>query len=243
MAPDDSALLVADHLGKTYGDGVPFRALDDVCFSIGHGEFMSVTGQSGSGKSTLLNLLGLLDTPTDGTVHINAQDAATMSKDERAELRNRLIGFVFQFHYLLPEFTVLENALMPAFISADRDERESRDAALETLSFVGLADLADRGAGELSGGQKQRVALARALVNRPLLLLADEPTGNLDTTNGRAVYDLFARINAEWGTTVVVVTHDSRIAERTSRVLEICDGRLVSDMRGGLETLRHAGST
>ena len=223
-------LLVADNIGKVYTDGIPYRALEGVCFTLGRGEFASIVGQSGSGKSTLLNQLGLLDTPTEGTVTIDGTDTAAAGKKGRAILRNELIGFVFQFHYLLPEFSVLENVLMPALIAGNDDET-TRARAIETLGYNGLDNEADKGANELSGGQKQRVAIARALMNRPELLLADEPTGNLDSVNSKAVYELFRQISRDWGTSFLIVTHDRVIAERTDRILEVQDGHLIQDVR------------
>jgi lipoprotein-releasing system ATP-binding protein len=223
-------LLVVEGLGKVYGDGVPFRALGDVSFELDRGTFASIVGQSGSGKSTLLNQIGLLDTPTEGKVLIDNKDTRAIGRKGRAILRNELIGFVFQFHYLLPEFSVIENVLMPSLIERGSPTPELRDQALETLGYMGLAEEADKNANDLSGGQKQRVAIARALMNRPELLLADEPTGNLDTVNTKSVYELFRRINRDWGTTFLIVTHDRGIAEQTDRILEIQDGHLIQDV-------------
>jgi lipoprotein-releasing system ATP-binding protein len=225
-------LVIAQALAKDYGTEVKFRALDDVSFEIGAGEFASIVGQSGSGKSTLLNLIGLLDTPTEGHVLVGGRDAGGAGRQARAELRNRYIGFVFQFHHLLPEFSVLENVLMPAMIAAGgKAGAEQRRRAEEVLGLLGLAGVEDKNANQLSGGQKQRVAIARALMNRPPLVLADEPTGNLDTVNSAAVYSLFRRINAELGTTFLIVTHDRSIAQQTDRILEVVDGKLIQDVR------------
>jgi lipoprotein-releasing system ATP-binding protein len=223
-------LLVVEGLGKVYGDGVPFRALTDVSFELERGTFASIVGQSGSGKSTLLNQIGLLDTPTEGKVLIDGKDTRAIGRKGRAILRNELIGFVFQFHYLLPEFSVLENVLMPSLIEHGTPTPELRAQALETLGYMSLAGEADKNANDLSGGQKQRVAIARALMNRPELLLADEPTGNLDTVNTKAVYELFRSISKDWGTTFLIVTHDRGIAEQTDRILEIQDGHLIQDV-------------
>ncbi len=229
---DFGMLLSAKSLGKTYGEGeAATRALKDVTFDLCNGEFASIIGQSGSGKSTLLNLLGLLDTPTTGTALYHGIDSATISKHARAILRNEMIGFVFQFHYLLPEFSVYENVAMPALIAGKLDTEEIRSRAEETLGMLGLDGMSGKNANMLSGGQKQRVAIARALMNRPAILLADEPTGNLDTTNTNLVYDLFREINRETHTAFLIVTHDRSIAERTDRILEITDGRLVTDVR------------
>ena len=193
-------LLVAENLDKVYGSGeAATHALRGVTFSVEKGEFASIIGQSGSGKSTLLNMLGLLDTPTAGRVLYGGDDVAARSKVERARLRNELIGFVFQFHYLLPEFSVFENVTMPSLIGGTMSAAEMKEHAEETLAMLGLEGLEGKNANALSGGQKQRVAIARALMNRPALLLADEPTGNLDTANTAAVYDLFRKVNAETG--------------------------------------------
>jgi len=225
-------LLVADKLEKVYGEGdIATRALKDVSFELQQGEFASIVGQSGSGKSTLLNLLGLLDTPTSGAVRYQGRDTASLGRKGLAGLRNELLGFVFQFHYLLPEFTVWENLTMPAAIAGRTLDTAEKDRAMQTLALLGLEGLEDKNANALSGGQKQRVAIGRALMNRPKLILADEPTGNLDTTNTEAVYKLFREINAEFGTTFLIVTHDRRIAQQTDRILEVLDGELVQDVR------------
>jgi len=227
-------LIVADGLTKVYGTVVATRALEDVSFGVQAGEFTAIVGQSGSGKSTLLNLLGLLDTPTEGSVLIEGKDASRAGRRGRAVLRNRYLGFVFQFHHLLPEFSVMENVLMPAWIAEQSRNvvaGTGRERAREVLEMLGLDGLEDKNANQLSGGQKQRVAIARALMNRPAIVLADEPTGNLDTQNSALVYRLFREINAEQGTAFLIVTHDRRIAEQTDRIIEIVDGRLVQDVR------------
>ncbi len=224
-------MVVAENLGKVYGTAVETRALNDVSFSLRHGEFASIIGKSGSGKSTLLNILGLLDTPTAGRLTLDGRDPATLDRSARAKMRNRLIGFIFQFHHLLPEFTVWENVLMPSVIAGKPLDPALRELAEETLVVLDLEGLEDKSANELSGGQKQRVAVGRALVNRPPLILADEPTGNLDSENTDAVYGLFRRINVEWGTAFLIVTHDKDIAAMTDRILEIRDGHLVQDAR------------
>ena len=223
-------LLHAEDLGKTYGTIARTVALKDVSFDLQAGEFASIIGQSGSGKSTLLNLIGLLDTPTTGRVVLNGHDTAAANRRQRAALRNDFIGFVFQFHYLLPEFSVLENVLMPGRI-AGVSTADLRPRAEEVLRLLGLEGLEGKGANDLSGGQKQRVAIARALRNRPALVLADEPTGNLDTANTKAVYQLFRELNGELGTAFMIVTHDRSVAQQTDRILEIRDGRLLQDVR------------
>ncbi|MDI6900933.1 MAG: ABC transporter ATP-binding protein [Anaerosomatales bacterium] len=224
-------LLVADALEKVYGSGdIATRALKGVSFTLEAGEFASIVGQSGSGKSTLLNLLGLLDTPTSGVVRYNGEDTGALKPSGRAELRNGLIGFVFQFHYLLPEFSVWENMVMPRLIAGVAVNDAERRRGEELLHLLGLAGLGDKNANQLSGGQKQRVAIGRALMSEPELILADEPTGNLDSSNSEAVYELFRRVNAERGTTFLIVTHDRRIAQQTDRILEVLDGELVQDV-------------
>ncbi len=223
-------LLRVEQLGKTYGTVAQTVALQDVSFGLGAGEFASIIGQSGSGKSTLLNLIGLLDRPTTGQVLFNGRDAGAAGRGQRAALRNDLLGFIFQFHYLLPEFSVLENVLMPGRI-AGASVGSLRPRAEEVLALLGLEGLEDKNANELSGGQKQRVAVARALMNRPALVLADEPTGNLDTVNTKAVYQLFRQINRDLGTTFMIVTHDRGVAQQTDRILEVQDGRLLQDVR------------
>ena len=221
-------LLAAEDLGKTYGTTVQTVALSDVSFVLHTGEFAAVIGQSGSGKSTLLNLIGLLDTPTTGRVLLNGQDTSATSRRQRAALRNELIGFVFQFHYLLPEFSVLDNVLMPGRI-AGASPASLRPRAEEVLALLGLEGLESKGANDLSGGQKQRVAVARALMNRPALVLADEPTANLDTTNATQLIDLMRALNRQLGVTFLFATHDQRLLDHADRVIRLCDGRIVTD--------------
>ncbi len=225
-------VIVAEGLEMVYGEGeTATRALKGVSFGLMAGEFASIVGQSGSGKSTLLNLLGLLDTPTGGRVILSGQEAGELDRAARARLRNEALGFVFQFHHLLPEFSVFENLTMPTRIAGRRIAEEERARAHETLGMLGLEGLADKNANELSGGQKQRVAIGRALMNLPSLILADEPTGNLDTANTESVYRLFREINKELETSFLIVTHDRSVAEMTDRVLEVEDGELVQDLR------------
>jgi len=225
-------LMVADRLEKIYGEGTAATlALSSVSFTFGQGEFASLIGQSGSGKSTLLNLLGLLDTPTSGTVSIDGTDTSNLSRKELAHLRGESLGFVFQFHHLLPEFSVFENMTMPIRINGGTVREEQRERVNELLELLGLTGLADKNANQLSGGQKQRVAIGRALIKRPPIILADEPTGNLDTANASAVYELFREINREQGTGLLIVTHDRSVAEMTDRILEMRDGELIQDVR------------
>jgi lipoprotein-releasing system ATP-binding protein len=230
-----SDTINVDQVTKEYGTAVKTLALRGVSFKVEKKEFLSIIGQSGSGKSTLLNLLGLLDRPTAGTVNLLGTDVGGLGKKERAAFRNEHLGFVFQFHHLLPEFSVRENLLLPTWIGAPartiKGAGNTRKHAEEILTFLGLGDLAEKSAEQLSGGQKQRVAIGRALMNSPDILLADEPTGNLDTQNSAMVYDLFRRIHDDMGTTFVIVTHDRAIAQQTDRIIEIQDGLVSQDVR------------
>jgi lipoprotein-releasing system ATP-binding protein len=217
---------------KTYSMGpVQTTVLHDIHLSFEEGSFNSIVGQSGSGKSTLLNIIGTLDRPTKGEVTITGKRTDTLGKNELARLRGETIGFIFQFHYLLPEFTALENVLIPHELSGGRADRDARARAAELVDMVGIAKVANNNSTKMSGGQQQRAAIARALMNSPRIILADEPTGNLDSESGAAVYKLFRKINAEQGTTFVIITHDRRIAEQTDRIVEIKDGRIVLDVR------------
>jgi ABC-type lipoprotein export system ATPase subunit len=203
----------------------PIRALDRVSLRVERGEMIAVLGPSGSGKSTLMNLLGLLDRPDSGSYRLAGQPVAELADDEAARLRNRAIGFVFQAFHLLPRTTAMENVQLPLLYSDRRDVVERSRAA---LAAVGLSDRAHHDAEELSGGQQQRVAIARAIVNEPALLLADEPTGNLDSATGREILDLFRRLRAA-GTTIVLITHDAEVAAAADRVLRIRDGAVEFD--------------
>jgi putative ABC transport system ATP-binding protein len=206
------------------------RALDGVSFEIGRGEWVAIVGQSGSGKSTLMNLVGCLDTPTSGTYLLNGADVATLPDDALADLRNLEIGFVFQTFQLLPRATALANVELPlVYRGLPRAERRAR--AEEALRSVGLGDRMTHRPNELSGGQRQRVAIARALVGDPSLLLADEPTGNLDSATGEEIMRLFAELHAR-GHTLVLVTHEPRLAARCPRAIRLSDGRIVHDGRG-----------
>jgi lipoprotein-releasing system ATP-binding protein len=211
--------------------GVPdVQVLFAIDLALEKGSFNSLVGESGSGKSTLLNIIGTLDRPTSGEVLVNGVSTAHMSKDKVAELRNRTIGFVFQFHYLLPEFTALENALMPNVIGSGKATREAREWADELFELVGISKVKNNPATKMSGGQQQRTAVVRALVNKPTVVLADEPTGNLDSVNSAHIYKMFREINERYGTTFLIVTHDRRIAEQTDRIIEIRDGRVLMDI-------------
>jgi lipoprotein-releasing system ATP-binding protein len=219
-------LLRVEHVDKVYGGAVPTQVLFGVNLTVRAGEFVAIVGPSGSGKSTLLQLIGALDRPTRGKVFLAGRDLGTLDADELAAVRNRTLGFIFQFHYLLRDFTALENVLMPVWIARKVIRPEDRAGAAETLARVGLGDKLTRRASDLSGGEQQRVAIARALVHRPPLVLADEPTGNLDTATGERVFETMRAFNREWGTTFLLITHDPRIADRTDRVVRILDGRV-----------------
>jgi len=225
---------VLQNLSKIYGNGVEVRALDDVSVRIRAGEFVAIVGPSGSGKSTLLNMIGLLDTPTSGRLYLKGIDVSRASAGERARLRNQELGFVFQYHHLIPEFSALENVMMPMLIAKkNRDYAEER--ALELLKAVGLEDRRDNRPNQLSGGQNQRVAVARALANRPSIVIGDELTGNLDTKTSDLIYNLLRELNRKINQTFILVTHDMTLAEKTDRILRIVDGKIVCEMRRNAE--------
>jgi lipoprotein-releasing system ATP-binding protein len=213
-------------LQKTYFGKVDVPVLHGIDLQIRAGEFVAVIGQSGSGKTTLLNILGALDVPTAGTVLINGVDISTLDEDELARLRSDEVGFVFQFHYLLDEFTCLENVLMPLTIRYGEVTDEERDRALSLLERVGLGDQLHKHPDAMSGGQNQRCAIVRALANAPKIVLADEPTGNLDSRSGEEVFELMREMNRASGVAFVMITHDDRLAQAADRILLIEDGLL-----------------
>jgi len=224
-----SAILEAEGLRKVYrgGDGTPIEVLSGVDLAVSRGEFVAIIGASGSGKSTLLHLLGALDTPTGGSVRLAGQAFSDLDPTQLAEVRNRKIGFVFQFHHLLREFSALENVMMPLLIAGE-PESVARSRAEELLAGVGLAGRMTHRPGALSGGEQQRTAVARALAADPLVVLADEPSGNLDHGNSERLHLLFARLSREFETALVVVTHNRSLAARADRVLSLENGRLVT---------------
>jgi putative ABC transport system ATP-binding protein len=220
-------VITIQEMTKVYTMGVhKVHALNGVTLSIYEGEFLSIMGPSGSGKSTMMNMLGALDKPTSGTYLLDGTDVSNLSDDQLAEVRNRKIGFVFQSFNLLPRTAALQQVELPLIYSG-RGQRAEK--AREALEMVGLGDRLDHKPSELSGGQQQRVAIARALVNEPAIILADEPTGNLDSKSGTEVMQIFQKLNRERGITVVFVTHDPWIARHTNRVVTLADGKLVRD--------------
>lgn len=217
------------NIDKSYGEKIVTKVLNNINLTFYEGEFTAIIGQSGSGKSTLLNIIGSLDKPTSGDILFRGDNISHFTNNEMANFRNRSIGFIFQFHFLLPEFTVLENVLMPTWIKYGYDTEKDKERALELLEYVGLKDFINRNSGNLSGGQQQRVAIARALMNNSDIILADEPTGNLDSESSKQIYKLLREINLKFKTTFIIVTHDSRISDMCDRVIEIMDGRIIRD--------------
>ena len=222
-------LLEAKDLKKTFTMGeTEINILKGISLTIQKGEFMAITGYSGSGKSTLMHLLGCLDTPTSGSMFIEGKDVALATRDELAHIRNQKIGFVFQKFHLLPDLTAIDNVALPQ-LYAGTSEEEALKMAAKFLDLVNLQDRKDHYPYQLSGGQQQRVAIARALINNPLLILADEPTGNLDVATGEVILELFKTLNEQQHATVIIVTHEPRIAAKTKRIVELRDGLIVKD--------------
>lgn len=213
-------MLKASAITKKFG---PLTVLKGVNISIEKGEMVSIVGSSGAGKSTLLHILGTLDSPDSGTIEIDGQLLSSLSSSQLAAFRNKHIGFIFQFHHLLPEFDALENVCIPGWIANNPREKVQK-RAIELLGILGLADRINHKPNELSGGEQQRVAVARALINEPLIVFADEPTGNLDSSNARELHQLFTKINQDFGTTFLIVTHNEELAALSSRVLHMRDG-------------------
>ncbi|MBC7103844.1 MAG: ABC transporter ATP-binding protein [Parvibaculum sp.] len=227
----DHPLIEARGVSRILQETVPVTLVRDIGISVGRGEFVSVTGPSGSGKSSLLYLLGLLDAPTSGSVFLDGQDTTGLDADALAAMRLRKIGFVFQFHFLLPEFSVLQNVMLPMRRLGSQTEAEMTERGHKLLEGLDIADQAKKRPDQLSGGQRQRVAIARALANDPALILADEPTGNLDSKNSQIVQEIFAKLVREEGRTVVAVTHEPGFAEATDRNIHLVDGRVDRDTR------------
>lgn len=218
-------MIEIKNINKSYG---ALRVLDNVSVRINDGEVVTVVGPSGAGKTTLLQIVGTLDAPDSGSVLYDGKDVIAMKERELARFRNQNIGFVFQFHQLLPEFTMLENVMMPALIGGVK-HREAEARAKELLDYIGLGARMEHKPNELSGGERQRVAVARALVNRPAVVLADEPSGSLDSQNRQELHKLFFRLRDEMKQTFVIVTHDDSLAADADRVLRMCDGKIIND--------------
>ena len=223
-------LLQLTDINKIYGDKIKNQVLYDVNLEFEAGSFNSIIGQSGSGKSTLMNIIGTLDKPTSGRIVIDGTDTSDMDKNELAVLRNETIGFIFQFHHLLPEFTVMENILMPYRIKHNRVTPEAIKRAEYLIDMVGLSKVKHNGSTEISGGQQQRATIARSLINEPKLILGDEPTGNLDSETTQTVFNLMKDINKELKTTFILITHDKKVAEQADRIIEIKDGHVIMDI-------------
>lgn len=231
MSKLEAAPVISAHgMTRILPGTVPVTLVKDIDLEIGHGEFVAITGPSGSGKSSLLYLLGLLDVPTEGAVHINGAPTEDLDADERAHLRLETLGFVFQFHFLLPEFTTLDNITIPMRRLGKRSRKEMDERAQELLDALGMGDQAHKRPDQLSGGQRQRVAVARALANDPAVILADEPTGSLDSKSTEQVFSILKDIVDKEGRTVVAVTHDIDLAERMYRRVHLIDGRIDSDV-------------
>jgi lipoprotein-releasing system ATP-binding protein len=224
---ENNIALSAKSISKYFHEPTTFQVLKEISFDVRKGEFMSLIGKSGSGKSTLLYVLSTMDTDYKGELCINGEILTGSSQNRLAAFRNANIGFVFQFHYLLPEFTALDNVMLPALKLGRKSKEEIRENALENLRLLGLKEQAHKSANKLSGGQQQRVAIARALINEPAVIMGDEPTGNLDSKNTDIVFDIFRQLAQERGQTIIAVTHDDEFAAKSDRVVELSDGHLL----------------
>ncbi len=223
-----NAILETKQLSKFFYDPVEFQALKNVDLQIPKGQFASIMGSSGSGKSTLLYVLSTLDTQYKGHLFLDGEDLSLKSKNDLAEIRNEKIGFVFQFHYLLPEFTVLENVMLPALKLAKLEQKQIEENAMSKLRMLGLEDQALKRANKLSGGQQQRAAIARALINEPKIIFGDEPTGNLDSKNADIVFEILKELKEKYQQTILIVTHDNNFANKTDRIIRLHDGEVVN---------------
>jgi len=219
--------LEAQSINKFFHEPTTFQALKEITFNVKKGEFLSMVGKSGSGKSTLLYVLSTMDTDYGGSLSINGELLTGSSQNHLAAFRNQHIGFVFQFHYLLPDFTVLDNVMLPALKLGLKEKDEIEQAALDNLDLLGIKDQAHKQANKLSGGQQQRVAIARALINEPAIIMGDEPTGNLDSKNTDIVFEIFKHLTKDRGQTIIAVTHDDEFAASSDRVLELSDGEML----------------
>lgn len=224
-------ILEARKINKEFNDPVKVKVLTDINFSIAKGEFVALTGKSGCGKSTLLYILSTMDTDYEGELLIDDVSMEKKKEAELAKVRNEKIGFVFQFHYLLDEFTVLKNVMLPGLKLSEFSEKEVEARAMEKLKILDIDKLALKKANQLSGGEKQRVAIARALINDPDIIMGDEPTGNLDKKNSDTVFNLFKKLAEEYNQTLLIVTHDQSFADRTHRIIEMEDGRIINNKK------------
>ena len=220
--------LSANHINKYFYDPQKFQVLKDVSFDIDKGEFVAIVGKSGSGKSTLLYLLSTMDTDYEGQITINDTKVTGLSQNQLANFRNEHIGFVFQFHYLLPEFSVLDNVMLPALKLGKEPKDEIRERAMDLLTLLDIKGHEFKQASKISGGQQQRVAIARALINNPSIIMGDEPTGNLDSKNTKVVFDIFRQLAKERGQTIIAVTHDDEFASNCDRIIEFSDGKVIA---------------
>jgi lipoprotein-releasing system ATP-binding protein len=221
-------IIESKNINKHFYKPVDFHVLKDISFSIDKGEFVSIMGKSGCGKSTLLYILSTMDTEYEGDLFLNGEELRNKNHEELAHIRNAEIGFVFQFHYLLPEFSVLDNVMLPARKLGIKPIAEIRKAAMDKLKLLGIDDQAHKKASMISGGQKQRVSIARALINDPIIIMGDEPTGNLDSKNADNVFNIFKELSVEQELSFLVVTHDLDFAKRTDRIIEMADGRIIN---------------
>ncbi|GER60037.1 ABC transporter ATP-binding protein [Patiriisocius marinus] len=221
-------VLEAKKINKHFRKPVDFHVLKDIDLNIKNGEFVSIMGKSGCGKSTLLYILSTMDTDYEGELFIKGQKISGKTRDELSYIRNKHIGFVFQFHYLLSEFTVLENVMLPAKKLGEKSLKEIEADAMEKLRILDIEGIAYNKASNISGGQKQRVAIARALINNPSIIMGDEPTGNLDSHNAQNVFSIFKKLSVEQGLSLLIVTHDLDFAKKTDRIVEMLDGRIIS---------------
>ncbi len=220
-------ILETKNINKYFHDPVEFQVLKNISFTVEKGEFLSMIGKSGSGKSTLLYILSTMDTEYQGQLTIDGQNVTGQSNDQLAAMRNQKIGFVFQFHYLLPEFSCMKNVMIPALKLGKHSMQEIEAKAYDKLKLLGLEDQALKPASKLSGGQQQRVAIARALINDPLMIMCDEPTGNLDSKNTAIVFEIFKELTSQQGQTIIAVTHDEEFAKNSDRIIEMKDGEVV----------------
>jgi lipoprotein-releasing system ATP-binding protein len=227
MSNENGIILQAKKINKSFHDPVTIHVLHDIEFAVKKGEFVSVIGKSGCGKSTLLYILSTLDTDYEGELFIDSESMKQIKEAYLAHIRNEKIGFVFQFHYLLNEFTVLKNVMLPGLKLNNRSEEEIKYNAMQKLKILGIQHLANKAANQISGGEKQRVAIARALINDPHIIMGDEPTGNLDQHNSDIVFNIFKQLAEEFNQTLLIVTHDQDFAQKTHRIIEMEDGRII----------------